>query len=296
MGLRRFEGNGGRIPIAWRDEGDSSGRVALPGTIDVGPFHTTPSFSADRRRIRFASTAERPRRPAGLADIYQAPLPQGESRPTSSRTAPGLVRARFKPSRNGETMILTAFVTLATIAGAGANCARRGASADAEELEHLLLEDFAHRPSGALRSVRSPRIATLRGSIPRSNGSPPLRRACWAADDRAGQTSFALRSIISTGASANRSPAPGERSRTGFSITRYRGRASRSMKMARPCGWSGRPAIRLARSCSNIPICRRSSALRRHPPRSLPVALTLTAPAIAPCGARPVGNSVPSGT
>jgi Tol biopolymer transport system component len=43
--------------------------------VNIGPFNFTPSLSRDGRTLYFASTQERAGQPAGMADIYAAPLP-----------------------------------------------------------------------------------------------------------------------------------------------------------------------------------------------------------------------------
>lgn len=42
----------------------------LPDSVNIGPFNFTPSFSRDGRRLWFASSADRPGQPKGMADIY----------------------------------------------------------------------------------------------------------------------------------------------------------------------------------------------------------------------------------
>lgn len=71
----RSVGNRGLIHIARREGDDWGTPVPLPDTVNIGPFNFTPSFSADGRSIRFASTLEREGQPAGLADIYERGLP-----------------------------------------------------------------------------------------------------------------------------------------------------------------------------------------------------------------------------
>jgi Tol biopolymer transport system component len=49
--------------------------VPLPNSVNIGPFNFTPSFSRDGRKLRFASTRVREGQEAGLADLYEVPLP-----------------------------------------------------------------------------------------------------------------------------------------------------------------------------------------------------------------------------
>lgn len=71
----RSIGDRGVIHLAYRGAEGWSAPVALPDSINNGPFNFTPSFSSDSRHIRYASTRERANQPVGLADIYEAPLP-----------------------------------------------------------------------------------------------------------------------------------------------------------------------------------------------------------------------------
>lgn len=71
----RSVGETGLIHLSYREESGWSPPVALPLSINAGPFNFTPSFSTDGRRIRYASTLQRPNQPEGLADIYEAHLP-----------------------------------------------------------------------------------------------------------------------------------------------------------------------------------------------------------------------------
>ncbi len=65
-----------KIMIAYRTaQGGWSEPVALPASINLGPFNFTPAFSRDGRRLTFASTAPRAGQQKGLADIYVAKLP-----------------------------------------------------------------------------------------------------------------------------------------------------------------------------------------------------------------------------
>lgn len=71
----RSQGDGGLIHIAHRQADGWSKPEPLGPQINIGPFNFSPSFSRDGRRIRYASTRERPGQPAGHADIYEAKLP-----------------------------------------------------------------------------------------------------------------------------------------------------------------------------------------------------------------------------
>ena len=71
----RSIGETGVIHLSHRNEGGWSVPVPLPASINAGSFNFTPSFSSDGRRIRFASTLDRPNQKEGLADLYEAQLP-----------------------------------------------------------------------------------------------------------------------------------------------------------------------------------------------------------------------------
>lgn len=71
----RSIGDRGMIHITYRDKAGWGEPVALPDSINIGPFNFTPSFSCKGPRIRYASTRERSGQPAGMADIYEATLP-----------------------------------------------------------------------------------------------------------------------------------------------------------------------------------------------------------------------------
>lgn len=74
----RSVGKRGLIHIAFRQGESWSEPVALPSEINRGKFNFTPAFSADRARIRFASTVEREGQDSGLADNFEMPLPKME--------------------------------------------------------------------------------------------------------------------------------------------------------------------------------------------------------------------------
>ncbi len=69
-----WRGNG-VIHVARRTGNGWSAPLALPASINIGPFNFTPSFSRDGKRLWFASTARREGQAEGMADIYVAKLP-----------------------------------------------------------------------------------------------------------------------------------------------------------------------------------------------------------------------------
>ena len=73
--LWRSIGEVGTIHISYLGESGWSAPAPLPEAINAGPFNFTPAFSRDSRRIRYATTLQRDGQAAGLADIYEAPLP-----------------------------------------------------------------------------------------------------------------------------------------------------------------------------------------------------------------------------
>jgi hypothetical protein len=66
----RMVGDKGMVHVARRTAAGWSDPVALPDSVNIGPFNFTPSFSADGRSLRFASTRPRAGQAAGMADIY----------------------------------------------------------------------------------------------------------------------------------------------------------------------------------------------------------------------------------
>jgi hypothetical protein len=72
----RMIGDRGMLHIAERRGDGWSEPVPLPGSVNIGPFNFTPAFSADGRRLTFASTRERAGQEKGLADIYVVKLPR----------------------------------------------------------------------------------------------------------------------------------------------------------------------------------------------------------------------------
>ena len=73
--LAAFWRGTGTIHVATRTSNGWSAPVALPASINLGPFNFTPSFSRDGKRLWFASTAARDGQAQGMADIYVAKLP-----------------------------------------------------------------------------------------------------------------------------------------------------------------------------------------------------------------------------
>lgn len=71
----RSIGEAGIIHLAYREGDGWSPPIPLSTSINVGLFNFTPSFSPDGRRVRYATTLERPDQAKGLADLYEAPLP-----------------------------------------------------------------------------------------------------------------------------------------------------------------------------------------------------------------------------
>ena len=65
----------GVLHVAQRSAAGWSDPVPLPDSVNIGPFNFTPSFSRDGQRLRFASTRARAGQAAGLADLYEMPLP-----------------------------------------------------------------------------------------------------------------------------------------------------------------------------------------------------------------------------
>ena len=78
----------GTIHISYREHDRWSEPVPLADPINSGPFNFTPSFSADGRQIRYASTVEREGQEIGLADIYEAPLPDRRESPAGAGQQP----------------------------------------------------------------------------------------------------------------------------------------------------------------------------------------------------------------
>ncbi|WP_114952631.1 TolB family protein [Sphingosinicella terrae] len=72
----RIAGGKGLLHVSRRRGGSWSEPQPLPASINLGDFNFTPSFSADGRHLRFASTMRRSGQAAGLADIYEAEMPQ----------------------------------------------------------------------------------------------------------------------------------------------------------------------------------------------------------------------------
>jgi hypothetical protein len=72
----RTIGENGTIHIAYRGAAGWSEAQPLGDAINLGPFNFTPSFTRDGRRIRFASTRERPGQPSGYADLFESELPK----------------------------------------------------------------------------------------------------------------------------------------------------------------------------------------------------------------------------
>ncbi len=60
-----------RTPSGWSEP------QPLSASVNHGPFNFTPSFAPDGRSLWYASTRPRTGQAAGLADLYQAPLPRG---------------------------------------------------------------------------------------------------------------------------------------------------------------------------------------------------------------------------
>jgi hypothetical protein len=71
----RSIGDAGTIHISYRGPAGWSEPSPLPESINAGPFNFTPSFSSDGRRVRYASTLERVGQARGLADLFEAQLP-----------------------------------------------------------------------------------------------------------------------------------------------------------------------------------------------------------------------------
>lgn len=71
----RQAGARGLLHLAMRGEdGGWSDPQPLPDSINVGPFNFTPAFSADGKRLTFASTRLRSGQKSGMADIFEANL------------------------------------------------------------------------------------------------------------------------------------------------------------------------------------------------------------------------------
>lgn len=70
----------GLIHLAQRSaDGDWSNPEPLPDSVNIGGFNFTPAFAPDGNSITFASNLQRSGQQAGMADIYQAPLPYSVS-------------------------------------------------------------------------------------------------------------------------------------------------------------------------------------------------------------------------
>nr|WP_295371491.1 hypothetical protein [uncultured Sphingosinicella sp.] len=74
-GMAAFWRGNGVIHIAYRQSQGWTAPIPLPGSINMGPFNFTPSFTRDGKRLRFASTVKREGQAEGMADIYVAKLP-----------------------------------------------------------------------------------------------------------------------------------------------------------------------------------------------------------------------------
>jgi hypothetical protein len=72
----RMVGDKGVLHAAERSGDGWSEPAPLPDSVNIGPFNFTPSFSADGKRLTFASTLERAGQEKGLADIYVVKLPR----------------------------------------------------------------------------------------------------------------------------------------------------------------------------------------------------------------------------
>jgi len=72
----RMVGDEGVLHIAEPSGDGWSEPVPLPDSVNIGPFNFTPAFSADGKRLTFASTRERAGQEKGLADIYVVKLPR----------------------------------------------------------------------------------------------------------------------------------------------------------------------------------------------------------------------------
>ncbi|HEX9954764.1 MAG TPA: hypothetical protein VGB48_06060 [Allosphingosinicella sp.] len=72
----RMVGDKGVLHIATRTGAGWSEPRPLPDSVNIGPFNFTPSFSADGKRLTFASTRERAGQEKGMADIYVVKLPR----------------------------------------------------------------------------------------------------------------------------------------------------------------------------------------------------------------------------
>lgn len=72
----RMIGNKGVLHIARLSAAGWSEPVPLPAGVNIGPFNFTPAFSADGKRLTFASTRPRAGQATGLADIYVVKLPR----------------------------------------------------------------------------------------------------------------------------------------------------------------------------------------------------------------------------
>jgi len=70
----RTVGDRGILHIAHRTGAGWSDTVPLPEEVNIGPFNFTPSFTADGRSLRFASTRPRSGQAEGMADIYVVKL------------------------------------------------------------------------------------------------------------------------------------------------------------------------------------------------------------------------------
>ena len=84
---RSLDGRG-TIHISYRDLDRWSDPVPLAAPINSGPFNFTPSFSADGRQIRYASTVEREGQENGLADIFESQLPDRRDTPAGAGPQP----------------------------------------------------------------------------------------------------------------------------------------------------------------------------------------------------------------
>jgi hypothetical protein len=71
----RSVGGRGVLHLTRRSDAGWSEPMALPASINIGPFNFTPSFTRDGQALRFASTRARAGQETGLADLYLARLP-----------------------------------------------------------------------------------------------------------------------------------------------------------------------------------------------------------------------------
>lgn len=83
-------------------DGTWSAPTPLPDAINIGPFNFTPAFNRDGTRITFASTRVRDGQVAGMADVFEATVPDADADADAEARAPA-ASTREDATRGGRT-------------------------------------------------------------------------------------------------------------------------------------------------------------------------------------------------